>query len=349
MTSIEAASTRRPRPRVAGFAAASIIGRVNAKLLASALPCLLAATPLASAQDYPNRPIRLIMPYPAGGSIDIAGRLVAQRLSENLGQGVVIDNRTGAGGTVGTEAAAHAAPDGYTLVMGGNGTLAVSPILQKNLPYEPNRDFTPLTLLVTIPYVVVVYPAVRVNNIRELIALAKEKPGELNYASGGNGSEPHIAAELFKIMAGVRITHVPYKGSTPAIADTLSGQVQLTFTGIPSVLGYLKSGRLRAIAVTSTKRTAALPDVPTIAESGVPGYELDPWFGLLLPAHTPPALVSRLNAEIVKVLQVPATREHLGSEGFEVVGDTPEQFAAYIRSEQAKWAKVIKDAGIHAD
>ncbi len=309
---------------------------------------LFATATAAAADAYPNKPIRLIMPYPVGGSIDIAGRLVAERLAENLGQSIVVDNRTGAGGTVGTETAAHAAPDGYTLVMGGNGTLAVSPILQKNLPYVPNRDFTPLTLLVTIPYVLVVHPSVPVSNVRELIALVA-KPGELNYASGGNGSEPHIAAELFKNMAGVRITHVPYKGSTPAIADTLGGQVQFTFTRIPSVLSYLKSGRLRAIGVTSAKRTAALPDVPTIAESGVPGYEINPWFGLLLPAHTPPALVSRLNAEVVKILRVPAMHERLAAEGFEVVGDTPGQFAAHIRAEQVKWAKVIKDTGIHAD
>ena len=240
-------------------------------------------------------------------------------------------------------------PDGYTVLMGGTGTLALSPSLQKNLPYDPNKDFTPVTLLVTIPYVVVVQPSFKAANIKELIALAKAKPNEINYGSGGSGSAPHLAAELFKTMADVRITHVPYKGSTPAITDTMSGQVQLTFTGIPSVMTQMKAGRLRPIGVTSLKRTAALPEVPTIAESGVPGYEVNPWFGVLLPARTPQPLVSRLNAEILKVLQLPATRERFAAEGFEAAGNTPAQFAAYIKAEQIKWGKVIKDAGIKAD
>ena len=303
----------------------------------------------AVADDYPNKAIRLIMPYPIGGSIDIAGRMVAQRLADNLGQAVVVDNRTGAGGIVGTETGARAAPDGYTVLMGGTGTLALSPSLQKNLPYDPNKDFTPVTLLVTIPYVVVVQPSFKAANIKELIALAKAKPNEINYGSGGSGSAPHLAAELFKTMADVRITHVPYKGSTPAITDTMSGQVQLTFTGIPSVMTQMKAGRLRPIGVTSLKRTAALPEVPTIAESGVPGYEVNPWFGVLLPARTPQPLVSRLNAEILKVLQLPATRERFAAEGFEAAGNTPAQFASYIKAEQIKWGKVIKDAGIKAD
>ena len=249
------------------------------------------------------------MPYPIGGSIDIAGRMVAQRLADNLGQAVVVDNRTGAGGIVGTETGARAAPDGYTVLMGGTGTLALSPSLQKNLPYDPNKDFTPVTLLVTIPYVVVVQPSFKAANIKELIALAKAKPNEINYGSGGSGSAPHLAAELFKTMAG----------------------------------------RLRPIGVTSIKRAAALPEVPTIAESGVPGYEVNPWFGVLLPARTPQPLVSRLNAEILKVLQLPATRERFAAEGFEAAGNTPAQFAAYIKAEQIKWGKVIKDAGIRAE
>ena len=309
--------------------------------------CSLALS--ATADDYPNKAIRFIMPYPIGGSIDIAGRMVAQRLAENLGQAVVVDNRTGAGGIVGTETGARAAPDGYTLLMGGIGTLALSPSLQNNLPYDPNRDLTPVTLLVTIPYVVVVPPSFKATNIRELIALAKAKPNEVNYGSGGNGSAPHLAGELFNTMAGVKITHVPYKGSTGAITDTMSGQVQLTYTGIPSVIGQLKAGRLRPVGVTSIKRTAALPEVPTIAESGVPGYEVNPWFGVMLPARAPQPLVSRINAEILKVLQLPATRERFAAEGFEAAGNTPAQFTAYIKTEQVKWAKVIKDAGIKAD
>ena len=320
------------------------------RLLRTVSTVILSALALSAvADDYPNKAIRLIMPYPIGGSIDIAGRMVAQRLADNLGQAVVVDNRTGAGGIVGTETGARAAPDGYTVLMGGTGTLALSPSLQKNLPYDPNKDFTPVTLLVTIPYVVVVQPSFKAANIKELIALAKAKPNEINYGSGGSGSAPHLAAELFKTMADVRITHVPYKGSTPAITDTMSGQVQLTFTGIPSVMTQMKAGRLRPIGVTSLKRTAALPEVPTIAESGVPGYEVNPWFGVLLPARTPQPLVSRLNAEILKVLQLPATRERFAAEGFEAAGNTPAQFAAYIKAEQIKWGKVIKDAGIKAD
>ncbi len=320
------------------------------RLLRTVSTVILSALAVSAvADDYPNKAIRLIMPYPIGGSIDIAGRMVAQRLADNLGQAVVVDNRTGAGGIVGTETGARAAPDGYTVLMGGTGTLALSPSLQKNLPYDPNKDFTPVTLLVTIPYVVVVQPSFKAANIRELIALAKAKPNEINYGSGGSGSAPHLAAELFKTMADVRITHVPYKGSTPAITDTMSGQVQLTFTGIPSVMTQMKAGRLRPIGVTSLKRTAALPEVPTIAESGVPGYEVNPWFGVLLPARTPQPLVSRLNAEILKVLQLPATRERFAAEGFEAAGNTPAQFAAYIKAEQIKWGKVIKDAGIKAD
>jgi len=320
------------------------------RLLRTVSTVILSALAVSAvADDYPNKAIRLIMPYPIGGSIDIAGRMVAQRLADNLGQAVVVDNRTGAGGIVGTETGARAAPDGYTVLMGGTGTLALSPSLQKNLPYDPHKDFTPVTLLVTIPYVVVVQPSFKAANIKELIALAKAKPHEINYGSGGSGSAPHLAAELFKTMADVRITHVPYKGSTPAITDTMSGQVQLTFTGIPSVMTQMKAGRLRPIGVTSLKRTAALPEVPTIAESGVPGYEVNPWFGVLLPARTPQPLVSRLNAEILKVLQLPATRERFAAEGFEAAGNTPAQFAAYIKAEQIKWGKVIKDAGIKAD
>ena len=320
------------------------------RLLRTVSTVILSALAVSAvADDYPNKAIRLIMPYPIGGSIDIAGRMVAQRLADNLGQAVVVDNRTGAGGIVGTETGARAAPDGYTVLMGGTGTLALSPSLQKNLPYDPNKDFTPVTLLVTIPYVVVVQPSFKAANIKELIALAKANPNEINYGSGGSGSAPHLAAELFKTMADVRITHVPYKGSTPAITDTMSGQVQLTFTGIPSVMTQMKAGRLRPIGVTSLKRTAALPEVPTIAESGVPGYEVNPWFGVLLPARTPQPLVSRLNAEILKVLQLPATRERFAAEGFEAAGNTPAQFAAYIKAEQIKWGKVIKDAGIKAD
>ena len=310
---------------------------------------LLFAIHCASAADYPNKTLRLLMPYPAGGSIDFAGRVIARELADNIGQSVVVDNRTGAGGMVGTELGAHAAPDGYTVLMGGTGTLALSPHLQKKLPYDPVRDFAPVTLLVITPYVLVVQPSLRANSVQELIALAKARPDTINYGSGGTGSAPYLAAEVFKAMAGVRMTHVPYKGSTPAINDLIGGQVSVVFTGIASVSAHIRNGRLRPLGVTGAKRAAALPDIPTIAEAGVPGYDVNPWFGVLLPARTSREIVMRLNRELVKVLQTPAVRERLATESIEPIGGTPEEFAAYIKSEFAKWGKVIRDAGLRAE
>ena len=315
-------------------------------LVLLAASCFASATAFAA---YPDRPIRLIMPYPAGGSIDTAGRAVAQKLAEHFGQQIVIDNRTGSGGTIGTETAARAAPDGYTLVMGGTGTLALSPHLQRNLPYDSVRDFTPVTMLIASPYVLVVHPSVPANSVKELIALAKARPGQIDYASGGNGSAPHFASEMFNAAAGVKLTHIPYKGSTPAVIDLIGGQVQVMFTGIPSVLAYIRSNRTRVLAVTGQTRTAALPDVPTVVESGVPGYVVTPWFGLLVPARTPPAIVATLHREIVKILHSPALRERFASEGIDPVGDTPEHFAAYVKEELVKWGKVVKATGMRAD
>jgi tripartite-type tricarboxylate transporter receptor subunit TctC len=289
------------------------------------------------------------MPYPAGGSIDTAGRAVAQKLADAFGQQFVIDNRTGAGGTIGTETAARAAPDGYTLVIGGTGTLALSPHLNRNLPYDPLRDFAPVTMLIASPYVVVVHPSVAATSLRELIALAKARPGQINYASGGNGSAPHFAAEMFNTAAGVKLTQIPYKGSTPAVIDLIGGQVQVMFTGIPSVLANIKSNRVRALAVTGKTRAAALPDVPTAIEAGVPGYEVSPWFGLLVPARTPPTIVATLNCETVKALRAPALVERFAVEGVDPVGDTPEHFATYIKQEILKWGKVVKDTGMRVD
>jgi tripartite-type tricarboxylate transporter receptor subunit TctC len=309
--------------------------------------CTLVAAPVLAA--YPDKPVRLIMPYPAGGSIDTAGRAVAQKLADTFGQQIVIDNRTGAGGVIGTETAAHAVPDGYTLVIGGTGTLALSPHLHRNLPYDPVRDFAPVTMLIASPYVIVVHPSVAANSVKELIALAKAKPGQINYASGGAGSAPHFASEMFNTAAGVKLTHVPYKGSTPGVIDLIGGQVQVMFTGIPSVLAYIKSNRVRALAVTGKTRTAALPDVPTVIESGVPGYVVSPWFGLLVPARTPPAVVATLHRETVKVLRSPALLERFAVEGVDPVGDTPDHFAAYIKEEIVKWGKVVKDTGMRVE
>src|SRR3954468_9213058 len=309
--------------------------------------CALVAAPALAA--YPDKPVRLIMPYPAGGSIDTAGRAVAQKLADTFGQQIVIDNRTGAGGVIGTETAAHAVPDGYTLVIGGTGTLALSPHLHRNLPYDPVRDFAPVTMLIASPYVIVVHPSVAANNVKELIALAKAKPGQINYASGGAGSAPHFASEMFNTAAGVKLTHVPYKGSTPGVIDLIGGQVQVMFTGIPSVIAYIKSNRLRALAVTGKTRTAALPDVPTVIESGVPGYVVSPWFGLLVPVHTPATIVATLHRETVKALRSPALTERFAVEGVDPVGDTPEHFAAYIKEEIVTWGKVVKDTSMRAE
>jgi tripartite-type tricarboxylate transporter receptor subunit TctC len=285
------------------------------------------------------------MPYPAGGTIDTTGRLVAQRLSEATGQQVVVDNRTGAGGTLGTELAAKAPPDGYTIVMGGTGTLAISPALGRPLGYDPLKDFAPITLIATTPYVLVAHPSVPAKTVRELIELAKSEPGKLNYASGGSGSAPHLIGEMFRSRAGVNIVHIPYKGSTPAKIDLVAGRVQLFFTGIPPVASEIRNGTLRALGVTSAKRTSTLPDVPTIAESGVRGFDVSPWFGVLAPAKTPVAIVDRLNTLTVGVLQHPSLRERLAREGVDLVGDSPREFQAFIRREMAQWAKAVKDSG----
>jgi tripartite-type tricarboxylate transporter receptor subunit TctC len=299
----------------------------------------------AAESAYPSRPIRFIMPYPVGGTIDMSGRLVAQHLGELLGQQVVVDNRTGAGGTLGTETAAKSPPDGYTIVMGGTGTLAISPGLDRKLGYDPLRDFAPITLLATTPYVLVVHPSVPAANTRELIALAKKEPGKLNYASGGSGSAPHLIGEMFRSRAGINVVHIPYKGSSPAKIDLVAGRVQMFFTGIPPVLGDIRAGTLRAVGVTTAKRTASLPDVPTIAESGVSGFDVSPWFGTLAPARTPPAIVTRLNELSVRVLRAAPVRDRLARDGVDVVGNTPKEFATFIRSEMDKWAKAIRESG----
>ena len=318
---------------------------------AAALWCLWslpAVSPHAAERTgaaYPSKPVRFIMPYPIGGSIDMSGRLVAQQLGENLGQQIVIDNRTGAGGTLGTEIAVHAAPDGYTIVMGGTGTLAISPGLGRKLGYDPVKDFAPITLLATTPYVLVVHPSVAANSAKELIELAKSQPAKLNYASGGSGSAPHLIGEMFRTSAGAHIVHVPYKGSTPAKIDLLAGRVQMFFSGIPSVLPEIRAGKLKAIGVTSADRSATLPEVPTIAESGIPGFDVSPWFGVLAPARTAPQLVKRLNEEIVRALRTPAVRERLVRSGVDPVGGSPQEFSALIRGEMRKWAQAVKASG----
>ena len=315
-----------------------------------AMSLLLACLSFASwAQGYPNHPIRLVVPFPPGGTTDILARAVAQKLTEAMGQSVVLDNRPGAGGNIGADVVAKSAPDGYTLLMGTVGTHAINPSLYAKMPYDHVKDFVPVVLVAGVPNVLVVNPSLPVNSVADLIKLAKAKPGSINFASSGNGTSIHLSGELFKAMAGVDMTHVPYKGSAPALSDLISGQVQVMFDNLPSSLPQIKAGKLRAIAVTSLKRAPALPDVPTISESGLPGFEASSWFGVLAPAGTPPAVITRLNAEVDKWLQTPEAKEQLLAQGAQAAGDTPEQFAAFIRSETGKWAKVVKASGAKVD
>lgn len=324
------------------------IRRRFCRLLAAAA-CCIAINVGAQAENYPTKPIRWVMPYPPGGSIDTVSRAIAQRLTDRLGQQVVVDNRTGAGGTIGAEIGARATPDGYTIVNGGDGTLALSPLLRTKLPYDPIRDFAPISQLVAINYVLVVHPSVPIKTVSELLAMAKSRPGQLNYASGGVGSAPHMLGELFKFRTGSNIVHVAYKGSSPAINDLLGGHVQLMFTGLPSVLYLLKAGRLRGIAVTSARRLPAVPDLPTFTEAGVKGFEVSPWFGVLAPAGTPRPIIDRLYREIAAVLKEKPVREFLNRRGVEPVGSSPAAFSAHIKASIAQWKEVIDRAGIHAD
>jgi len=318
---------------------------------------LVAVATCAAAQTYPNKPIRLVVPFPAAGTTDILARDVGQRLTETLGQPVVIDNRPGAAGNVGSDIVAKSAPDGYTLLMCTVSSHAINPGLYSKLPYDHIKDFAPVILVARVPNVLEVNPGVPVYTVADLIKLAKEKPGEINFASSGSGTSIHLSGELFKTMTGVNMVHVPYKGSAPAITDLIGGQVQVMFDNLPSSLQQIKAGKLRAIAVTSAQRSPALPDLPTIAESGLPGFEATSWFGVLAPAGTPPAIVNRLNAEINKWLQSPDGKEKLLAQGALIeprgesvtAGGSPEQFAAFIRAETEKWAKVIKASGAKVD
>jgi len=317
--------------------------------LTAALALMLASAG-ASAQSYPTKPIRLVVPYPAGGPLDIMARAIGQKLTEAWKQPVVVDNRAGAGGNIGADFVAKSAPDGYTLLMGAVATHAINPSLYSKIPYDPVKDFAPVALVAQVPNILVVNPAVPAKTVRELIDLARAKPGYLNFGSGSTGSTGHLAGELFNTMAGVKMVHIPYKGAAPATADLLGGQVQLMFDNLASALPNVKAGKLRALAVTTLTRSPAMPDLPTIAESGLPGFDLTTWFGLLVPAGTPPEIVARLNAEIVRALDAKDMRERLEKMGAEPLSNnTPEHFAAFIRTEAAKYAKVVKDSGARVD
>lgn len=317
-------------------------------LLACAAGAALSLAHPALSQSYPERPIRVIVPYAPGGGTDITTRTVALRLAEALKVSVVVDNRGGAAGNIGKEMAARATPDGYTLLTAGL-SFAVNPSLFAKLGYDPIRDFDPISLIATAPLIVVVHPSVPAHSIKDVIALAKAKPGALNYASGGIGTGNHVAGELFTYMTGTRIVHVPYKGGGPALADVVAGQVQILFNTTTSTLPFVKSGKLRALAVTGAQRSPGLKDLPTVAESGLPGFDVGVWFGLVAPAKTPRAIIDRLNGEIVRVTQQPEVRQQFAAQGAEPVGSTPEAFRQYIRAEVAKWAKVAKAANLKAE
>jgi tripartite-type tricarboxylate transporter receptor subunit TctC len=314
-----------------------------------AIAMVLAAPAAVLAQKYPAKPVRLVLPFTAASAVDVLARLYAQKMSEAWGQQVLVDNRTGAAGIIGMEAIARALPDGYTLGMGNAATLALNPHLYQKLPYDVARDYAPISLAAIIRNCLVVHPSLPVKSVKELIALAKARPGQLNYASGGVGSAQHVPMEMLKALAGINIVHVPYKGLTPAFNDVLAGEVPMIIPGLVSVLPYHQSGRLRIIATTGATRTGVTPEIPTIAQAGVPGYEFDSWTGFLAPTGTPPAIVSQVNTEIVRISNLPEVRDRLTSLGFDVVGGTPEAFAAQITSNNARLGKVIRDAGIKAE
>jgi len=325
-------------------------GKSIALLIATAIGVMLAGgAGSVAAQPFPAKPIRLIVPFPPGGSNDILGRTLAQKLAAAWGQQVVVENRGGAGGVIGSELAAKAPPDGYTIMIGHIGTLAVNVALYPKLPYDPVKDFAPITLIATVPNVLVVHPSVPASTVAELIAYAKANPGKLYYSSGGNGSAAHLAMEYFKLQTGTDIVHVPYKGTGPSVTDLIAGQVSLTMTGIPPVIAYVRAGTLRALGVSSVQRSAILPRVPTIAESGVQGFDATQWYGIVAPAGTPRDIVATLNAEIRTIMQSQEMRERLSADGAIADTSTPEEFAQRIRSEIARWGAVVKSAGMKAD
>lgn len=309
---------------------------------------VLAAPELAHAQAYPSKPLRMIIPFPPGGATDIGGRYVAQKLGEAFGQQAIADNRAGANGTIGIELVAKAPPDGHTLGFGQTGNLAISPGLTK-VNYDPARDFAPVSLVMASPHALSVHPSLPARTLKDVIAIARAKPGELNYASTGSGSAGHLGMELLKKATGMNIVHVPYKGAAPGLVDLVAGHVAMMFTSALSTAHFQKTGKVRVLALGSLKRSPSLPDVPTIAESGYPGFEVISWWGVVAPAATPKDIVARLNAEIVRIMASPDARERIGALGADIMTSTPEHFAGYIRSEQAKWAQVIRESGAKAE
>ena len=324
-------------------------GERQARRIVGAIAAILLAAPgLVAAQAYPSKPLRIIIPFPPGGATDIGGRYIAQKLGEAFGQQAVPDNRPGANGTIGLELAAKAPPDGHTLVIGQTGNLAISPGLTK-VNYDPARDFAPISLVIASPHALAVHPSLPARSLKEVISLARSRPGQLNYASTGSGSAGHLGMELLKKTTRMDIVHVPYKGAAPGLADLAAGHVVLMFTSALSTAQIQRAGRVRVLAVGSLQRSPSLPDVPTIAESGFPGFEVISWWGVLGQAAMPKDIVARLNGEIVKMMASPDARDRIGALGADIMTSTPERFAAYIKSEQAKWGQVIKDSGARVD
>jgi len=322
--------------------------RQGLKALSAAALAIAGAAPALAADNFPGKPITIVVPFVAGGTTDILARIVGQAMGESLGQSVIIDNRAGAGGNIGGQYAARAAADGYTLFMGTVGTHAINEWLYAKMPFKPNQDFAPLTRVANVPNLLVANPQQPFKTVKELIAYAKANPGKVNFGSSGSGSSVHLSGELFKMMTKTDIVHIPYKGSAPAMTDLLGNQIAIMFDNMPSAIQHVRSGKLRPIAVTTAKRSPELPDVPTVAEAGVPGYEAMSWFGLFVPAKTPAAVQARLHEAIAKALKNPAVAKKIQEQGGEVVIETPAQFGAFIKAENEKWKKVVKESGATA-
>ncbi len=318
-------------------------------LIVAAFAAAFASFSGLAQQAYPSKPVRLIIPFPPGGSNDVVGRMFAQQLNERLGQSVVIENRGGAGGTIGVDAAAKSAPDGYTIVMGGSSNLAVAPGLYSRLPYDPLRDLTPITNVAIVPYVLAVNPHVPAKSVKELVVIARSKKGLLSYGSSGTGAMSHLAAELFRAASGADIVHVPYKGTAPSVTDMIAGQIDMMFADLAAVAQHAKAGKLRLLATAGSRRSNAAPQLPTMAEAGVKGYAVDTWFGIVTPIATPKDIVAKLNTAIVNALKAPDVKQRFDELGYEAIGDTPEQFGATIKSDIEKFSRLIKNAGIKAE
>ena len=309
----------------------------------------LLSSPAALAQAFPNKPLRLICPFPPGGAVDIASRAIAQELSKNLGQPVTVENRPGAGGNIGGAEAARANPDGYTIFMTTSGIQAINPVLYAKMPFDPNKDLIPVSALVSLNNVLVLHPSIKANSVADVIALAKSQPGAINYASSGSGTSIHMSGEMFKSLTGVNMTHIPYKGSAPAMTDLLGGQVMMMFDNIPSAIPHIKSGKLKALATTGSKRDPLLPELPTLAEAGVSGYESGVWFGLAVPANTPRDVVMKLNAEAIKGTRSPEFVKRMTELGYNIMGTSPEVMLDMSRAEVQRWGPIVRSSGAKAD